>query len=225
MVNKKRLLSIMFLVILGCLIMAWVDAVLSPNYAIKSVLKLILFLMLPLGYSLVDRQISFRSLFIFDRKRILFSVLLGVGIYLLILGTYFILGPYFDFSNITVALQNNIGVNKNNFIFVALYISLINSLLEEFFFRGFAFLTLKKTTSRRTAYLFSAGAFSLYHVAIMTSWFTPLLYILLIASLFVAGILFNWLNEKNDNIYTSWLVHMCANFSINTIGFMLFGIL
>lgn len=205
--------------------MAWVDAVLSPNYAIKSVLKLILFLMLPLGYSLVDRQISFRSLFIFDRKRILFSVLLGVGIYLLILGTYFILGPYFDFSNITVALQNNIGVNKNNFIFVALYISLINSLLEEFFFRGFAFLTLKKTTSRRTAYLFSAGAFSLYHVAIMTSWFTPLLYILLIASLFVAGILFNWLNEKNDNIYTSWLVHMCANFSINTIGFMLFGIL
>ena len=31
------------------------------------------------------------------------------------------------------------GVNAGNFVFVALYISIVNSLLEEFFFRGFAF--------------------------------------------------------------------------------------
>ncbi|WP_198135357.1 CPBP family intramembrane glutamic endopeptidase [Alkaliphilus metalliredigens] len=205
--------------------MTWVDAILSPNYAIKSAIKLIIFLMLPLGYSLIDRDVSLGRIFIFHRKSVLFSVLLGIGVYLFIIGAYFIIGPYFDFTNITITLENNIGVNKNNFIFVALYISFINSLLEEFFFRGFAFLTLKRTTSRRVAYLFSASAFSFYHIAIMTSWFTPLLFILLIISLFLAGLLFNWLNEKSGTIYTSWLVHMCANFAINTIGFMLFGIL
>jgi hypothetical protein len=33
--------------------------------------------------------------------------------------------------------------------------------------------------------------------------------------------LFNGLNDKFGGICVSWLVHMCANFAINTIGFML----
>ena len=43
--------------------------------------------------------------------------------------------------------------------------------------------------------------------------------------LIVGGCIFNYLNEKNDNIYPSWFVHMFANFAINTVGFILFGIL
>ena len=222
--DKRRQLYIKFLVIAGCLIMAWVDAVLSPNYAIKSAVKFV-FLLLPLGYSLIDRQISFRNLFAFNKKTSLFSLFLGIGVYVLILGAYFIVGNYFDFSKVTMALENNIGVNKNNFVFVALYISFINSLLEEFFFRGFAFLALKKISHRKVACFFSASVFSLYHIAIMKSWFTPPLFILLILSLFISGIFFNWLNEKNDNIFASWMVHMFANFAINTIGFILFDII
>lgn len=223
--NKKSIYAIMFCVTIGCVIMAWVDAVLSPSYAIKSLIKLLLFLVLPMMYSFIDKGISFRNLFIFDKKGIALPLLLGVGVYAFIIASYFILGPYFDFSKVTTELEKNIGVNKSNFVLVALYISFANSLLEEFFFRGFAFLTLKKVTSRRFAYIFSGAAFSLYHIAMMTSWFTPLLFILLIVSLFIAGLLFNWLNEKSDNIYTSWMVHMCANFAINTVGFILFGIL
>lgn len=37
----------------------------------------------------------------------------------------------------------------------------------------------------------------------------------------IGGMIFNWLNEKLDTIYCSWLTHMFANFAINTIGFML----
>lgn len=225
MTKKRRLIFIISIVIIGCLIMSWVDAVLSPNYAVKSVIKLILFLLLPLGYSLYDKEISLANLFIMDKRGIIFSLLLGIGVYVLILLAYFILGPFFDLSNITGTLQNNIGVNRDNFVVVAIYISFINSLLEEFFFRGFSFICLKKFSSRKFAHVFSAAIFSTYHIAIMRSWFTPLLFVLLITSLFVAGLLFNWLNEKFDNIYPSWIVHIGANLGINTIGFMLFGIL
>jgi hypothetical protein len=38
-------------------------------------------------------------------------------------------------------------------------------------------------------------------------------------------VIFNILNEKSENIYASWLSHMFANFAINTIGFILFGII
>lgn len=225
MVNKRRIISIIVIVIVGCLIMAWVDAIIRPNYAIKSIVKIALFTLLPIGYSLFDREISFRKLFSFNKNSIKLSVFLGGGVYILILSAYFIVAPYFDFSKVTLELQKNIGVNKDNFVFVAIYISFINSLLEEFFFRGISFLTLKDVLSRKASYLFSATTFAFYHIAIMTSWFSLALFIILIVSLFVAGLIFNWLDEKNDNIYVSWVVHMSANLAINTIGFMLFGIL
>ena len=42
--------------------------------------------------------------------------------------------------------------------------------------------------------------------------------------LIVGGLIFNALNDKFGNIYPSWLTHMAANFAINTIGFILFGV-
>lgn len=223
--SRKNWVSIILIVVFSCVIMGYVDAVLKPDYAVKSIIKIMLFLTLPALYAYFSREISFRALFKFDKKSLKFAMLLGIGVFIFILGSYFLIGPYFDFTQVTGALQNNMGVNAGNFVFVAIYISIINSLLEEFFFRGFAFLTLKKLAGRRLAYLFSAGAFAVYHIAMMTSWFTIPLFVLLIASLFVAGVLFNWLNERNGNIYASWMVHMCANLAINTIGFILFGII
>ena len=106
-----------------------------------------------------------------------------------------------------------------------IYISFINSLLEEFFFRGFAFLSLKRLTGRGFAYVFSSLSFALYHVAMMIGWFSLPLFMLMLAGLFVGGMIFNYLNEKCENVYTSWLVHMFANLGINTVGFILFGII
>ncbi|HWT73861.1 MAG TPA: type II CAAX endopeptidase family protein [Mobilitalea sp.] len=223
--KKKSYVNLVLLIISLCAIMAFIDAVISPDYFIKSGFKLILFLVIPFIYARNHKEISLKGLFKFDRRKMVFPILLGVAVYLLIMGAYYFIGPFFDFSKVTVALGNNYGVKKENFVPVALYISFANSLLEEFFFRGFAFLILKELASKRFAYLFSAAAFSLYHIAIISSWFNPFLFVLLILCLFIAGLLFDWLNEKRNTIYTSWLVHMCANFATNTIGFILFGII
>ena len=67
--------------------------------------------------------------------------------------------------------------------------------------------------------------FALYHIAMMTGWFSIWVFAIALLGLFLGGLIFNYLNEKSDNIYTSWFVHMSANFAINTIGFMLFGII
>ena len=101
----------------------------------------------------------------------------------------------------------------------------MNSLLEEFFFRGFIFLSLKKIIESRSAHIISAFLFSVYHIAIMSGWFSLPIFILAMAGLFAGGIIFNLLNSKFNNIYISWLVHMFANFAINTIGLSLFGII
>lgn len=218
---KRNTLYVLLAAVLACAVMALVDGVLQPPYALKSGIKLLLFLGLPLVLSLCRKDIAYSSLFHFQKKGFLIALLLGVGIYGLILGAYFIVANWFDFSGIVGQLSRNAGVTRDNFLLVSLYISFVNSLLEEFFFRGFVFTNLKRLHSRKFAYLFSAAAFSLYHVAMMVGWFSPILFLLVMAGLTAGGMIFNYMNERLNTIYCSWLTHMFANFAINTIGFLL----
>ena len=213
------------IIIIFCIVMAYIDGVLKANYFAKSAVKLVLFLLLPNLYAWVDKKVNIKSLFRLNKQGFVIALPLCFGVYAVILGGYFLLRGVFDFSAITGALTGIIGVNRENFVFVSLYISFVNSLLEEFFFRGFAFLTIKRLTTRTFAYIFSGAAFSIYHVAMMIGWFSPLVFGLVLIGLFAGGLIFNFLNEKSGTIYPSWFVHMFANFAINTVGFILFGIL
>ena len=219
--NRKNTWLLILSAVLCCGIMAVVDGVIQPGYAVKSAIKICLFLLVPFLVSRLGENLRVARLFRFRRESILPALGLGIGVYAVILGGYFLLRNLIDFSGIVDSLSSGAGVNKDNFLFVSLYISFINSLLEEFFFRGFLFANLKHSAGRGLAYGFSSLVFALYHVAMMIGWFHPAITLLLIAGLTVGGMIFNFLNEKQENICTSWLVHMFANFAINTVGFIL----
>lgn len=224
--NKRReVIVITTLIVFCCLVMAIVDGIIRPDYAIKSVIKIVLFLLAPVLYSMYDKNLQLKSVLKFKKKDIKLTVGLAVAVYVVVLAAYFVTKNIFDFSGVTKSLESNIGVTGDRFIWVALYISFINSFLEEFFFRGFAFLTIRRLTTRRFAYVFSALMFTLYHIAMMGGWFSIWVYIIIMVGLFIGGLIFDYLNERNETIYSSWMVHMFANFAINTVGFILFGIL
>ena len=212
---NRKAFCIVLSICLACAAMALVETVFQPGYLIKSALKAGLFL----GTVLYSGNL--RSLF--RREGLTIAAGLGAGIYGVILLAFFLFRPFIDLDTIAAGLLGKEGVSAENFLWVALYISIVNSLLEEFFFRGFVFTNLKRHRTRRFAYLFSAAAFSLYHVAMMVGWFSPLLFMLVMAGLMVGGMIFNYMNEKLETIYCSWLTHMFANFAINTIGFLLMG--
>lgn len=223
--NTKKAIFMVAVIVTFCILMAVVDGILKADYFVKSIVKLVLFLILPGLYSLCDKDIKIKEVFALEKKGLGQAIVLGVLVYIIILGGYFLLKDVFDFSSVTTSLTNNIGVTGKNFIFVSLYISFVNSLLEEFFFRGFAFITLKRITGRKFAYLFSAAVFAVYHIAMMIGWFSLYVFLIVMAGLFAGGLIFNYLNEKSSTVYPSWLVHMFANFAINTVGFILFGII
>lgn len=223
--NMKKII-ITCIMILACMSMYLIETYVKPAYILKSVYKILLFAGLPFCYCLIDKNFKFKDYFIIkDKKQIFISAALGIGVYFGILIVYFIIKGFIDLDNITKQLNNNLNVNKDNFIFVSLYISFINSMLEELFFRGFGFLTLGKNSSIKYSFCISALAFSIYHVSILANWFNTVIYIFFILGLFITGLFFNWLNLKSNNLYNSWIVHMSANLSINTIGFMMFGII
>ena len=216
-------LQIPILVIIACIVMAIVDAIIQPGYAIKSLIKIIMFILIPVAYCCYNKEINIKNLLKPNKKGLLIAFALGLGVYAIILGAFLVFRNVFDFSALTKSLGETTGVNKSNFIWVAIYISFVNSLLEEFFFRGFSFITLKKHTTRKFAYIFSALAFSLYHIAMMIGWFGMPVIIISLIGLFAGGVIFNLFDEKRGNIYLSWLIHMFANFATNTIGFIRFA--
>ena len=224
--NTKKSIIIIIFIALACISMYVIESYIKPMYVMKSLYKIILFAGLPLIYCAIDKQVKFKEYFsLQDKSQIKVAAVLGIIVYLLVQVGYFILKGFINLENVIISLENNLSVNKDNFVLVSLYISFINSLLEELFFRGFGFLTLNKFLSKRYSYAISAFAFSVYHVSILANWFNVVIYVLFIVGLFGTGLFFNFLNDRYNNIYNSWIVHMCANFSINTIGFMMFGLI
>lgn len=223
----KQKLSVTLPVLIFSVAITLIDAFVHPNYFVKIPIKILFFLALPLLFFIKNKTDlkDFKKLFAFRKKGFLKALLLGIGVYSVILGGFFLTRNIFDYSKVTSSLTDGMGITADNFIYVSLYISLMNSFLEEFFFRGYGFITVKKHTSRKFAYIFSSSLFAIYHIGMLVGMFSLGVLLLLLAGLVIGGCIFNYLNESEEYIYPSWFVHMFANFAINTVGFILFGIL
>ncbi len=225
--NRKSGLYIIISVVLLSLIVTFVDAFIKPNYVIKVAIKILFFLIIPLTYFIANKGefANFKKLFRLKARTMVKAVVFGLLIYGAIVGGYFVTRSFIDFSNVTNTLSENHGITGENFVYVSLYLSLANSFLEEFFFRGFGFITLKSHYGRLFSYLFSPILFAVYHAGMLIGMFDWWVLLIIFAGLIVGGLIFNYLNESSDNIYTSWACHMFSNFAINTVGFILFGII
>lgn len=216
---KKNGMSIIIYVVMSCLLMAFVEVVVEPSYLIKSLIKIFLFFGIPY---LIMRKLKIKILknFKINKKEFVRLLTIGISIYVVGIITYLILRNFVDFSKITSSLLSDQHLVKGQFILVALYISFGNSILEEFFFRLVSFIKLREYYDRKLVYLFSAFMFSIYHAAMIGLSFPLPLTLLSLVGLFVLGLLFNFVDEKDKNIYNSWFVHMFADFAIMTVGFI-----
>lgn len=207
---------------LACILMALTESILSPGYVLKSTVRILLFGGTVAVYCLLFRDRELRILF--SPGQLKFALLLSAAAFGVILGGFALLRPLIDLEQISAGLISSKNINPGNFPLVALYICLVNSFLEELFFRGFGYLVLRRHWQDQPAILFSAAAFSLYHVSILSGWFPLWLFLAMLLGLFVCGLLFNWL-DREGMLYPSWLVHGAANAAINLIGCVMFRIL
>jgi len=221
--SRFIILSILGFSLLVCLL----DAVLRPPYFLKVAIKVPLFAAIPAVYFLIfkEERRDFKSMFTTPLSSLRSTFLLCAGIYGVIFVGFRLTASVIDYSNVSDSLAAGMGISADNFLWVALYISLINSFLEELFFRGYGFITLKQHMGRHLSHLVSAALFALYHVGMLWEMFSLPVLITLLAGLVAAGWIFNRLNEHSGSIYPSWLVHLSANLAINTVGCILLGIL
>ncbi|HAM62632.1 MAG TPA: CPBP family intramembrane metalloprotease [Erysipelotrichaceae bacterium] len=219
-IQRKELLqrSFPYLYVLLCIVViAYFDLSGRVDYATKSLLKIGLFGVLP--YMLLNRP-KFKTMLGVNRstRRILF---VGIVMILVIVAGYFATKLFISYDLVVASLENRLNVTLDNFLFVSLYIVLINSGLEEFFFRHFIPLQLD-LSSQWTNRLVSSLLFAIYHVAILYGMFELCVVLLMIVGLWIVGVFFSLLNQNNKGFLNSYLFHACANIGINLVGLLLF---
>lgn len=216
--------NLVVLTMIICLTMFWVENSIQPNYIFKSIVKIVLFGGSILVYSLVYKENIIKN-GIKGIANTKFNLMLAILIYLIIIIAFFICRGLLDIDQIRNSLLNKEGITKTNFVFVSVYISFINSFLEEIFFRGFIFLTLYKMKHINFAYFYSSISFALYHIGILSDWFNLFFFALIILALFAGGLVLDKLCAMSKSYLSPWMIHISANLGINTVGFIILGVL
>ena len=223
--QTKKLLTIIISAVIAVAVMCAVESILQPGYVWKSVVKITMFFGSVVLFYLLYKDEKIKEHFIIKNKKA-FAVcvviaLLTIGV---ILGAYALIQDYVNPEQIKDSLLNKEKVSVDNFLYVALYISAVNSFLEEIFFRGLLFLQVKKLGHRKLAYNLSALFFAVYHIGIVSGWFYIWVFLLVIFLLYVAGVILNIAAEKCDSFLGSWVIHIAANIGINAIGCLVLGV-
>lgn len=214
--------------LIAVIVLYTVEQYLMVNYLFKTLLKIILFVAIPYIYMKYIKIQSVKhslSLKYMRKKQFSYGIIFGILCFMIIIIAYLIFKKFIDFQGILNEMQSKSKITATNFIFVGLYITFVNSFLEEYFFRGYIFLNLYEGGNKVTSYIFSSLLFSLYHLTIFKSWFDIKIMFLALFGLFSVGILFNILDTKSKNFINSWIVHILADSAIILIGCRLFNMI
>jgi uncharacterized protein len=222
--KQNTLIKLILLILAGCFLMALVDA--SPwSYPIKAVLKMTLFICIPFFWSQrhphwpkTDWRLPPRSFGL----RLLTLALVEIG---LLVGVMMVLLPLVDTSLLEGILRENFEGQPLIFLGVTFYIVVINAGLEEWYFRGFAYLRLRQALPKRWALVFSACLFSAYHLALMAGLFPLPWYLSFVIGLAGVGALFGWIDDRFNSLWPSFVIHASANLAMNLIAMHLLGFL
>ena len=95
-----------------------------------------------------------------ERKNIF---LWSVFVFVIVFAASFALKSFLDLEAISSDFSNRLMLSNRDMILAGIYTIFINSLIEEYFFRGFIFQGLLKQEWHKPAYIISSTAFAVYH--------------------------------------------------------------
>lgn len=224
MQDKRQVQFIISAAILFIFVLYGIDQWFEVNYLLKSSIKVMMLFIIVVFYNRrFQRDIIGDSIKKFrEGSRGKKMNYIGFLLILLIPLVYLCIRPNIDEAKIIYDFESKYEITKGNFLFYGIYLSLVNAMFEELFFRGFLFLELCKIKLRRFAYLFSASSFAIYHLANMVGWFNPFILGLALMALMAGGILFDYLDEKEQTFLNSYFLHFCADVGIVITGVIIF---
>ena len=96
----KKSLWLVITVIISCVIMAIIETIIEPSYFVKSALKIIFFLFMPLVIIKSQKEKVFQDSFTLNKKSVLKLLGLGLTIYIIIMLEFFLTRAIFDYKTL-----------------------------------------------------------------------------------------------------------------------------
>jgi uncharacterized protein len=111
------------------------------------------------------------------------------------------------------------------YVLLGVFYALFHSLLEEYFWRWFAFGQLRRVVRLWPAILLSAFVFMGHHVVILNKFFENQVWVGLLLSLAVTvgGVFWAWLYDRTGSLLGPWISHMIIDAGIFWVGYELIG--
>jgi uncharacterized protein len=101
----------------------------------------------------------------------------------------------------------------------AIFLSLGNSLMEEYYWRWFVFGTLRRQCGFVFSTMLCSIAFGAHHFVVLSQYFPPLWTILFGSAVVLGGMFWCFLYEKQKTIWGSWISHVIVDVGLLTIGY------
>lgn len=105
-----------------------------------------------------------------------------------------------------------------NFVLFALFLSLANAAMEEFFWRGFVFGMLRRRGPIWRAHLLAAVAFASHHVVVLSQFFPLPWAFVLGACVATGGAVWSIQYHRYGSLLGPWLGHVLVDFGIMWVG-------
>lgn len=222
---NKKLLLLTALLFLPPLILVLSRVFLERSYYTSSIYKIVF--LFPIFYRIFLGRNFKQALcegFSFAKFRKNFWKALGFGaVFALVYITAFSIAKgYIDLESIVLHLMEAASTNRSNIVGIGIYIIFINSLIEEFYWRGFIFKEMK-SFGKTAAYIITGVGFTFHHVMFYYNWFNLPIFIIATLGLIAYSIISCYIFEKTD-LFSSWTAHIFADIIQIGIAARLFGI-
>ena len=189
----------------------------SSAQILYSVSRVLLVLLPIIWILLVDKD---KFPFVRFKKDGLFAgVLSGLIIGASLIALYFLFFKnILDFTMLKYK-ATQLGFSGTNFIFIAIFITIINSSIEEYYWRWFAFTKMRNVVSRRKAILISSIGFSFHHLIVLITYFGLVFGILFSFGVFLGGVIWVYFYDKYDSIMPCIISHLMIDAAVMIIGY------
>ena len=153
----------------------------------------------------------------------LVSLGLGIGIILVVIGAYVLLGEMMIDQQTLYELLEPVGLTTPAKLAGAiLFWVFINSVLEEYVFRWFITSKLEELTGKKwTSVFLCAGIFTIHHTIALMMFINPLGTFIASLGVFIGGAIFSWIYLQYRSIWVAWVAHACADVAVFGIAWHL----
>jgi membrane protease YdiL (CAAX protease family) len=143
---------------------------------------------------------------------------LGAAAAAIFLLAYYLFGDLLlDKDAITTKINLQFSVSAATVLLIAPITILLNSFVEEFFYRGFAFGLLAPKRPWLGAVL-PAVVFTVQHLLFIYHWVTALPLALAIIGLMVFALALEAVYAKADTLIAPWIIHVCGDIAMMLIA-------